>query len=83
MEAQQSLSEVQEKLNESLRDLDAKKLELTQIKTEKANLQSLLRYYKTKDTKKENNIEIMKQQIEQEKLELSMKNKDLELKVKN
>ena len=82
LEAQESLSEVKEKLNESLSDLDAKKLELTQIKTEKANLQSLLYYYKTKDTKKENNIEIMKQQIEQEKLELSVKNKDLELKAK-
>ena len=52
LEAQESLSEVQEKLNESLSYLDAKKLELTQIKTEKANLQSLLHYYKTKDTKK-------------------------------
>ncbi len=75
------LSDTSEKLNESLSELEMKNAELLQLKIEKKHLQQNLSYYK-KSKAKSGSVKAMKDVIEEEKHQMTLRNKELDVKAK-
>ena len=75
------LSDTNEKLDESLSELEMKNAELLQLKLEKKHLQQNLRYHK-KSKAKSDSVKSMKDVIEEEKHQMTLRNKELDVKAK-
>ena len=75
------LSDTNEKLDESLSELEMKNAELLQLKLEKKHLQQNLSYHK-KSKAKSDSVKSMKDVIEEEKHQMTLRNKELDVKAK-